>query len=428
MVPALDTLNQSSFLQEEDNNPDVTECMNEYFGDELQDKRSKTIRVGFVNINSLPKLSSAAKYDSIKASLTAAEIDIIGLAETNKCWYMMEAEHTWKETAKTWWKDSKHAIAYNTLDQQPQLYQPGGVITSTINSISHRAFKSGIDPSGLGRWSWITLRGSNSIKTTIITTYRPCRSLQGPNTTFAQHLRYYNLIGRRDKCPRELLLDDLKDFITELNENGHQIILLADMNQKVSDSALKEWARKIHLKEHLSTTHGDTPTHNNGSHPIDGIFVSPSLHIKESGYLPFGWIHSDHRMLWLDITEASVLGFNLPPILSANGRRLQCSDPRIYKRWIQLYKKYVLDHKLHLKAYELEDQTIHPLTREMQQKLDSLLEHRRRGMEHADKYCRKLKTGGVPYSPALAKQRIRIELWEAVCTKKTGRRYSFTKL
>ena len=162
------------------------------------------------------------------------------------------------------------------------------------------------------------------------------------------------------------------------------------MNQKVSDPFLKQWAKNLYLMEKITELHGDAPTHNNGSQPIDGIFVSPSLQIKACGLLPFGFIHSDHRMLWIDLTETSVLGFNLPPLLAANARRLQCSDPRVRKRWVQLYKQFVIEHNLHLKAYDLEREMCRPLTAEMQHRLDSLMELRRRGIAYADNHCRKI--------------------------------------
>ena len=93
---------------------DITEPGTDYFGEQLKDKKQGVLRIGFININSLSKHKATAKYDSIRSSLAAGEIDIIGLAETNKCWHLMESENTWKEVSKTWWKDSHSSISYKT--------------------------------------------------------------------------------------------------------------------------------------------------------------------------------------------------------------------------------------------------------------------------------------------------------------------------
>ena len=49
----------------------------------------------------------------------------------------------------------------------------------------------GIDPTGLGRWNWVRLRGANGIKTRFICAYRPCKSKQGTGTTWTQQVNYF---------------------------------------------------------------------------------------------------------------------------------------------------------------------------------------------------------------------------------------------
>ena len=55
---------QSSFLQRKDNSPDILECDNNKFCSQMQNKQEGIVRIGFDNINILPK-KSAVKYDSI---------------------------------------------------------------------------------------------------------------------------------------------------------------------------------------------------------------------------------------------------------------------------------------------------------------------------------------------------------------------------
>jgi len=77
-----------------------------------------------------------------------------------------------------------------------------------------------------------------------------------------------------------------------------------DMNDDVRSQKNQQNMRLNGLVEGPTTLHRLPPaTHNHGSLPIDGIFLSSVLldHC-ESGYLEFGEaIPSDHRMLWIDI-------------------------------------------------------------------------------------------------------------------------------
>ena len=169
-------------------------------------------------------------------------------------------------------------------------------------------------------------------------------------------------------------------------------------------------------------------TYNNGSNPIDGIFVSHSLQIAQGGYLPYGYIHSDHRMLWIDLTTSSALGFKLPILISPKARRLQVTDPKVLKRWKAAYTNYVREHNLHLKVFQLESEASQPLIPSQLNQLNSIMTERSLAIKYADKHCRKLKTGDVPFSPQRQKQHTTMELWEAVSTKKCGRKYSTNRI
>ena len=409
--------------------PDVTELHTEYFGDTLRDKSKKTIRIGFLNINGLSTRQGTAKYDSLRESILASEIDILGLAETNRCWHKMQPEHTWREISKEWWRDSKSVVGYNLCDLDPRIYQPGGVITVAVESACHRIVESGVDPTKLGRWTWFTMRGKNDIKTTVITMYRCCKSLMGDNTTYSQQVRHFNKTNL-STCPRQQILEDVETFIRAQQTSGHQIILMADMNEKVTHPSIQQWANSLELKEIITEKHGDdTATYHRGSKPIDGIFVSISLNqVLGNGYLPFGYFMSDHRLLWVDFPEEVLLGFDLPSVLSPRARKLQCSDPRISNRWNQLYKHYLQEENLHHRVVSLEADMSSPLTTVQQKEYNDIMKVRREAMAHADKHCRKICAGGVPFSPTIKKQRLTIEFWEGVSTRIRGGNYSSTKL
>ena len=68
---------------------------------------------------------------------------------------------------------------------------------------------SGVDPSGLGRWSWYQLEGSEGIKTRIVSAYAPTGSLASREETYwKQQVRYIMKKGLKTN-PKEMLRKDL---------------------------------------------------------------------------------------------------------------------------------------------------------------------------------------------------------------------------
>ena len=97
----------------------------------------------------------------------------------------------------------------------------------------------GIDPTGLGRWNWVQLRGANGIKTRFICAYRPCKSKQGTGTTWTQQVNYFQ--EERDIAlpnPRDLFDDDILNAIDSWLELGDILVIGIDMNEDVRTGQL----------------------------------------------------------------------------------------------------------------------------------------------------------------------------------------------
>jgi hypothetical protein len=95
---------------------------------------------------------------------------VICLPETNMNWDQRDQQailhqllwRTWRTTA------TQTSRAPESFLSQ---YQPGGTATMVCNNWVSRVLQKGEDPMGLGRWSYITLRGKGAKQITVITAY-----------------------------------------------------------------------------------------------------------------------------------------------------------------------------------------------------------------------------------------------------------------
>jgi hypothetical protein len=107
------------------------------------------------------------------------------------------------------------------------------------NHWTFRVVEVGIDPFGLGRWSYVVMRGQGGIIIVLITAYRVCKqtvSSAGPTTSTAQQFRVLSEHFRAadrvdDPIPRHQFIVDLQGWIEHMVEKGYQIILGIDANK-----------------------------------------------------------------------------------------------------------------------------------------------------------------------------------------------------
>ena len=418
---------ESERLREEDRQ-DVLVREEEIYGDSLNTKQTNIIRIVFLNINSIPALNDNPKNDTLYQAIKESEADIIGMTETNRNWYKVDSKHRWHERIKSWFETSHSSMAHNVKDIESTNYQPGGNILLSIDKAAHRVFSTDRDATGLGRWTSTCYRGKRNIKLRVIVAYRPCRS-SGPNSSYMQQQRYFDITGR-GLCPRQALLEDLGEIIRGYQAQGEQIILMMECNTNTQDSQFRRWIQEVDLDNGiLDLDNPNMPaTYHRGTNPIDGIFMSPALQATKKGFLQFGYFPSDHRALWVDLTMQNAFGGNTCSLIPPAARKLKLEDVRTSKRWKKLYQQYIVDHKLHTKLFQLESEIEGALTEEQQAQYEEIMTLRDQGIRFADKRCRKKRMGAVPFSVELNKKRIELEMWKAIETKKSGCTYSWSKL
>ncbi len=110
-----------------------------------------------------------------------------------------------------------------------------------MGHFSAEVMESGVDPSGLGRWCWLTV-GSGNKKTRIVMAYQPSgsKSAYSAGTTVReQHERYFEARGNlRSACT--IFLEQLIAQLILWKHTDSDILILGDFNENVSSGHISK--------------------------------------------------------------------------------------------------------------------------------------------------------------------------------------------
>ena len=133
--------------------------------------------------------------------------------------------------------------------------------------------------------------------------------------------------------------------------------------------------------------------------PLDCVFGTSTIQMRNGGCLSFGKLIGDHRGLWLDIPNEILFGFNPQPISHPNARRLKMADPRVVAKYNDyLHNKYFID-RLYERWDYLHKIACYEWTANMEEEYEILDDILEKHTEKAEKQCRKLKMGTIPWLP-----------------------------
>ena len=167
--------------------------------------------------------------------------------------------------------------------------------------------ENGLDPTGLGRWSWIQLTGDNEINTTVISEYSPCKPRKHSLlSTYAQQTIYWKLQGigicAEDKCRLDII-----SFVRSVRVKGDMVVLMIDGNENMRNGKLAKALRaeSINMRNPIRSRVGATkfPTWYRDQDQIDAICISGELQAQLVTFLPFFFSIGDHRGIVVDIPE-----------------------------------------------------------------------------------------------------------------------------
>ena len=208
------------------------------FGDSVYQKEANDTRIFFQNVKGLTHSASGEDYAYYLSTLHSLNVEISGLAETNSAWSHVHLQSDFKHNVKKQYGNHRVSFGHPSLEVDPphhkETYQAGGSLTlATGGIVSYLHGSVLVDPSGLGRWSGITIRGAQNQYLSIITAYRTCTGSirTAPiGSTFHREYEYYRRKGISGPRPRTLFLQDLKTQIQELQSHDNSVILMLDAN------------------------------------------------------------------------------------------------------------------------------------------------------------------------------------------------------
>ena len=395
------------------------------YGSELRTRRPGFIRILSQNIDGIGFKAHSEKLDRLKETCDKYGVDALALQELNVNWSKVRPAQTLDMRAKKWKEDVRTATANNTADVRFPRHQYGGTAVIAMDKLAHCFFKSSSDFRNLGRWSSMTFRGKAGKITRIVSCYCPVKPTEfHGGSVYTQHVEELQKVGIH-RCPREQFWIDLKVSIAQWTSDDETLIIAGDFNHNISKC--NEKMAGTGLKEFITHSHGlnSAPaTHQAGSVPIDGIYISESLlPFVRGGYMGFAQATlSDHRALWIELPLVIFIGYNINDILHPTARRLKLQDPRVVKKYQDTLHHLFVEHNFYEKLAQLVDAVVYPLPFDQQSLYEKLDKIRMHCMQTAEKRCRKLRMGKIPFSSAYKRARDEIDLWSALKKRCQGLR------
>lgn len=143
-------------------------------------------------------------------ALQSIHADVAGLAETNTAWQHPHLRDDFNNVVRRFHRQNKTAFGSPSIAVDPiptsESYQAGGSITLVVGSLVSRVHGANLsDPTGLGRWSGITLSGSETQKLSVITAYRVCSgSIRSVplGSSFAREYNHFHSSTKQSVNPR----------------------------------------------------------------------------------------------------------------------------------------------------------------------------------------------------------------------------------
>ena len=335
-----------------------------FYGDAVIQKAPNSLRFFFHNVKGLSSTSGNEDYRYYLSCLKALAVDVSGLSETNTCWSHPHLACDFRSVVRRHFQQSKVVFGSpsTAIDSVPlrETFQSGGNLTLVTGDLVSRVQgKDTHDPSGLGRWNGLTIRGPQDQLLTIITAYRVCSdspTKASMGSAFLCEHDYLRDSNHGSRNPRRVFLTDLQLQILQLLEQGHEILLMLDANATIADDQhFAEFVNSCALFDLHETDPAQSTYIGAPSRRIDYLLGTHGIkqQLVRSGTLSyFEGPQSDHRGLYIDIHRDF---FNLPNsvIPPAKTRTLHTGNSELVEKYHSSMLRYYEEHRMVTRIEEL---------------------------------------------------------------------------
>ena len=405
----------------------------EVIGREPAPKPAETVRLVYENVNGLrAQLDGNDKLEKIRTILGDLEADAFAMTEHRN---NLKHKHNRRNglpqmffsgdiLVKGIWASNKHDNIESFLDKRSNEGGTGlvafGELASHLNMEA-----SGTDATGLGRWSFMEFRGAEGHSTMVVCGYVPCKNnKEDSSTSYQQHRRYFTNVEHREDEPRSRFLSDLTKILSHWKEQGKRLVVCLDANEDVYKDVIGRTLTDeegLDMQESVLTASGErlTATHFRGSRPIDAVWTTRDIEVTNACAMPIGYGIGDHRMIVVDISKSSMLGEHTQSITRAGARRLTSTVPSCVRNYNRVLEELIERHRLQDKLLAAHSSSSDPAI--IKKKLDQVDAEAKDYMLHAEKKCRKLRCGKIPFSPEASLWIKRTQFYRSLLRFKSGK-------
>ena len=162
------------------------------------------------------------------------EADIVAYNEHRVNLKHKDNQNGFKQLFQGGESDIKALGAHNVHENIGRIQEGGTAMVAFGPLTQHIDLQHARDPTGLGRWVVMTLRGAQGFVTRVVCGYNPCgNSKLQSGTTYQQHRRYFLTKHKSSMCPRVKFREDLLAQLLEWRENGDWLIVCLDANEDI---------------------------------------------------------------------------------------------------------------------------------------------------------------------------------------------------
>jgi hypothetical protein len=379
-------------------------------------RNKKIVRFTFWNCGGFPVFSDQPKNHLIRSIIDHTKADVSAFAEVNLSWKNLHPKDRIRERTWGWFPSIHTTCSYARTFPTTSAALTGGTAMISTNEVINHVMESTSDD--MGRWCSTKFRGKGNKAIRFISAYRCVKNIHGPLSVWNQQ-RYLLDLSHNNTDPIEKFDADLSAFIRECLDGGESIVLGIDANADTRTGPFPSMMSDLGLINIFVSKFGMhiPPTYSRGSLPIDSIYVSPSFSSCRAGFLK---VYFDHRVLWIDIPQEQAFGQRLHQSFQTKPSRLSLQDPRIVTKYLSILENYMNEHAVLLRLETLQRTMQSRCSAKELNEYNDIDNIRTKGILLANKKCRKLRMGMVPFSPRLVVMWQKMKAWQLVIRKRCG--------